>query len=108
MDNSNDQSCVTVLGTSIDQANGDGFMVSQNKPNPAKNVTSIEFHIPKSGNVQFKLVNMMGAVIQKHEQNYSTGDHKMTVETQSLETGVYYYSLSFDGQIKTYKMIIMR
>jgi len=107
-DNSNDQSCVTVVGTSIDQANGDGFMVSQNKPNPAKNNTTIEFHIPKTGKVQFKLVNMMGAVLQEHEQNYSTGDHKMTVETQSLETGVYYYSLSFDGQIKTYKMIIMR
>jgi hypothetical protein len=107
-DNTNDKICTSVVGTSLENAKGDVFMVAQNQPNPAKNTTSIEFYIPKSGMVQFKVVNMLGAVVEEQEKNYTSGSQKIVLNTENLQAGVYHYSLSFDGQVKTFKMIVVR
>ena len=107
-DNSNDKLCTSVVGTSFENAKGDYFMVAQNQPNPANNTTTIEFYIPKSGTVQFKVVNMLGAVVEEQEQNYTSGSQKIVLNTENMQAGVYHYSLSFDGQIKTFKMIVVR
>ncbi len=107
-DNSNDKACVSVTGTSFDNALGDAFMVAQNQPNPANNTTTIEFYLPKPGKVQFKVVNMLGAVVEEQEADYSKGNQQIILNTQSLQAGVYHYSVSFDGQVKTFKMVVVR
>ena len=107
-DNSNDQNCISVVGTSIENAEGNVFSVSQNQPNPANNKTTIEFYLPKSGMLQFKIVNMLGAVIDQQELSYSAGQHKLIVNTNNFQDGVYYYSISFEGETKTLKMIIVK
>ena len=107
-DITNDEVCVSVLGSSMELADANVFAVAQNQPNPANNSTTIDFFIPKSGKVQFKVVNMLGSVVEEQEMNYSSGSNKIILNTQSIESGVYHYSLSFDGQIRTFRMIIVR
>jgi hypothetical protein len=108
VNSSNDQSCITVVGTSIDMAKGNVFAVAQNQPNPVDGQTAIEFFIPKSGKVQLKIVNTLGEVIENQESGYQTGSHKIVLNTQSYQAGVYYYSLTFEGAVKTFKMIVVR
>lgn len=108
VDASNDGACVYVVGTSINGSNSDGFKVSQNQPNPANDNTTIEFYIPKSGTVQFRLVNMVGELVSEQTNNYDQGKHELIIKTSDYAVGVYYYSLSFDGQIRTFKMVIVQ
>ena len=83
-------------------------MVAQNRPNPAKNNTEIEFYLPKSGNIEFKVVNMLGAIVENQQQSYSQGKQIIKLNTNSYTEGIYFYSISFDGEVKTFKMIIVR
>jgi hypothetical protein len=108
VNNANNQTCISVLGTSMENAEANVFSVSQNQPNPANSTTTIEFYLPKSGMLQFKIVNMLGAVVDQQELSYSTGQHKLIVNTNNFQDGVYYYSISFEGETKTFKMIIVR
>ncbi len=105
---SNDQSCVTVVGTAISTSTGDQFMLAQNQPNPANNTTEILFYLPHSGMITFQLVNMLGTTLESQELIYSQGKHKIILDTKKYPVGVYYYSMSFDGQKKTFKMIVVR
>jgi hypothetical protein len=108
VDQSNDQTCVSVIGTSINDADNDAFVVEQNQPNPANGQTSIKFYIPKSGIVQFRLVNMAGSVVEEQSTNYDSGNQKIILNANKYQAGIYYYSISFDGQLRTFKMIIVR
>jgi hypothetical protein len=104
----NDGSCVSIVGTSLEGAEQNMFRVSQNQPNPAQNKTTIDFYIPKGGNVEFKIVNMLGAVVEQSNVNYSAGKHQMIIDANELEAGVYHYTVTFDGETKTFKMIVVR
>ncbi|MCK5856239.1 MAG: T9SS type A sorting domain-containing protein [Bacteroidales bacterium] len=107
-DASNNQACVTVIGTSINGAEGDVFTVKQNQPNPANGNTSINIYLPQSGDVEFKLVNVLGSVIEEQELNYTGGNHEIIINTNDYPVGIYHYSVSFDGQVRTFKMVIVR
>jgi len=65
-------------------------------------------YMHKPGKVQFKVVNVLGETIENQEKNYQSGSQKIILNTQNYEAGVYYYSVTFDGIVKTYKMIIVR
>ena len=104
----NDKACVTVVGTSIGDAGEDLFSVSQNQPNPAKGKTKIEFYLPKSGQVEFKLVNMIGAEVEHITQSYTSGKNQIEIDTDQYPAGVYHYSVSFEGETRSFKMVIIR
>ena len=108
VDETNDESCVALIGTAIDYSNENAFIVSQNKPNPAKEITKIEFYIPKSGEVRFQLVNMVGAVIEYNNNTFAQGKNEIIIKSNEYPAGVYYYTVSFEGQRKTFKMVIVR
>ena len=108
VDSTNDMSCVTVIGSSIDVADANQFIVEQNQPNPSNGSTTIEFYLPKAGDVKFELVNMLGAVIETKEMNLVRGKQSIVLNTQNYEVGVYHYSVRFDGQVRSYKMVIVR
>ncbi|MCK5787394.1 MAG: T9SS type A sorting domain-containing protein, partial [Chlamydiia bacterium] len=104
----NDSKCVQVIGTSIENATGDKFIVTQNQPNPAINNTTVNYYIPKAGTVSISLVNVLGKTIYNEEYMTSQGNHQWNVNTLKLESGIYYYTLTFDSHSYTYKMIIVK
>jgi hypothetical protein len=108
VNSANDRSCVSIVGTSLEGAEQNMFRVSQNQPNPAQSKTTIDFYIPKGGNVEFKIVNMLGSVVEQSDVNYSSGKHQIIIDANELDAGVYYYTLTFDGETKTFKMIVVR
>ena len=108
VDASNDEKCTVVMGTALDIADNTLFLVGQNQPNPASDITKIEFYIPKSGDISFEIVNMTGSIVEQRNKYYSQGKNEITLNPNKYPAGIYYYSVSFEGQRKTFKMVIVR
>ena len=107
VDATNDQECVVVIGTSIENADGSSFELGQNHPNPASETTTIEFYLPKPGKVQFLLINSLGAIVEQKGIDYSAGKQQLILDVKLYKSGVYHYSIGFDGEIKTFKLVVI-
>src|SRR4030067_715596 len=53
------------------------FLIAQNYPNPFNPSTTIEFNIPKSGNVQILIHNILGQLIDSHEEFLNSGSYSI-------------------------------
>ncbi len=105
---SNDTKCIQVVGTGIENVSGDQFIVIQNQPNPAQNKTTVDYYLPKAGTVNITLVNVLGKTIINDEYSRTQGMHQWNIDVRKLESGVYYYTVNFDEQTYTYKMMIIK
>jgi hypothetical protein len=81
--------------------------LSQNVPNPFNQTTKINCTIPsESGSANLYIYNMQGIQLQHHKIN-GTGEQCVVVSAESLNPGVYLYSLVIDGkEIDTKKMML--
>ena len=85
------------------------FGISQNYPNPANDLTTFEYLIPEQGQVLLTVVNMMGQTIAEVEnQSKAAGTHKVQFNTGTLAPGIYMYTLRFNDQQITKRMVITR
>ncbi|MCF8297250.1 MAG: T9SS type A sorting domain-containing protein [Saprospiraceae bacterium] len=92
----------------IDDFINTNFKLSQNIPNPTKNSTIINYYLPKSGNAVFKVVNIVGEQLYSKEYDSQQGENKIELNISNFESGVYYYSLEFDGVLKVKKMVVLK
>ncbi len=102
----NDMICPSLIGSGINDANGIIFEVAQSEPNPAVGNVRINYIVPTNGDINFELRNTLGQVIYSTEQASFTGKNTIEVDADKLANGVYYYSVVFDGQRITRKMIV--
>ncbi len=102
----NDMLCNPYIGSSVKDANGLGFEVSQNEPNPANGDVRINYIVPNNADVTFELRNTLGQIIYTVEQASFTGSNTIELDANKLANGVYYYSVTFDGKRITRKMIV--
>ena len=101
---SNDESCITT--TSVSDIDNNEFTLNQNKPNPFDNNTIISYKIPRGGNVHLRVINMLGDVVFQEEHKSVAGEFSKEFNFSSLNPGIYYYSIVFEGRRLTKKMII--
>lgn len=84
-----------------------GFILEQNHPNPIKNNTSITFKLYKSGDVTLNILSSQGRVLQTLSSGHlPKGDYNYTWNAQGLVSGLYFYSLSLEGQTMVKKMMV--
>ena len=86
--------------------NGDIFSVDQNQPNPAHGKVVVNYNLPKSGKVHFELRNALGQVIMNQEYERSVGNNQIEIDATQLSSGIYYYTVEFDKQRITKKMVV--
>ena len=86
------------------------YYLKQNYPNPFNPLTTIEFYIPESGNVELKVYDILGReVAVLINNNLDGGTHKTYLSAANLSSGVYFYTLKFNGkQTITKKMILAK
>ncbi|MCF8297253.1 MAG: T9SS type A sorting domain-containing protein [Saprospiraceae bacterium] len=101
------EECILVI-TSINSKENHGFLLSQNIPNPTNKTTTINYFLPKSGNAVFKVVNIVGEQLYSKEYDSQQGENKIELDISNFESGVYYYSLEFDGILKVKKMVVLK
>ncbi len=85
------------------------FEVKQNYPNPFNPTTTITFSIPKAGNVVVKVYNVLGQEIATlFNGNLPAQTHHIEFDASKLTSGVYIYSVQYDGLTISKKMVLMK
>ncbi len=85
------------------------YSLSQNYPNPFNPTTQITFSVPKAGNVELTVYNMLGQKVATLINGAVTaGQHSATFVSRDLASGVYFYRLVAGDYTSTMKMILMK
>jgi hypothetical protein len=99
------------LITSVDpiESSVDGFSLGQNHPNPFKQSTTISYQVPDDGFVSLKVYNVVGSeVATLVNSNQTRGSHTIQFNANDLNSGVYYYTLRYNDQVKSSKMLLIK
>jgi len=85
------------------------FTLLQNYPNPFNPNTSISFSLPESGFATLSIYDVLGNLIDVATEGYKTaGVHTVNFDAGNLSSGVYFYTLNFNGLASTKKMLLMK
>ena len=80
----------------------------QNHPNPFNGYTTISYTLTKPGYVAIKIFDIIGnEVAEIINENKSIGDYRLQFNAGELSEGIYYYSMMFNDDIQTKKMIVI-
>lgn len=90
------------------------YTLDQNYPNPFNPETVISFSLPKSGNVQIKIYDVLGNEVRTliDEERFA-GKHNIYWNStdnfgKRVSSGVYFYTISADNFTQTKKMVLMK
>lgn len=83
--------------------------LAQNKPNPASDVTTIDFSLLERGLTTITVYSIMGeAVLQAMTDRLEPGAYSLDLEVNRLPSGVYFYVLQTPTDRKTRRMEVIR
>jgi hypothetical protein len=76
-------------------------------PNPAVNMINLDLNFMQEGQTEIDMVDMTGKVVKKiANENFSTGQHTLQVETHDLTNGMYFIRIAGNGKSTQYKVNI--
>ena len=85
------------------------FYLKDNYPNPFNPSTNVDFSIPKASFVTLKVYDVLGREIATLvNENLQQGQHSVSVNLNSAQSGVYYYRLQSGNNVETKKMLLMK
>lgn len=99
---------VTGAVSSIYESTGLGFFMNQNSPNPCAEFTDIRYVVPSRGEVDFRLFNLIGKEVYRSLLTPDQGENELRFDTRDLAPGVYMYSMTFNGETLTKRLVISR
>ena len=96
---------VTLIGrNNTEQA----FALEQNNPNPFKEMTTINFTLPQSSNVDINVVDVTGKLVWSMSGDFAKGANAIELSSKDINaTGVLYYTIEAGAYTATKKMIII-
>lgn len=86
------------------------FTLGQNFPNPFNPMTQIKYDVAKASYVSIKVFDVLGnEVATVFNGNLNAGSYSADFNAAALASGIYFYSLSVDGQkMDTKKMMLVK
>ncbi len=85
------------------------YSLKQNFPNPFNPVSTIEYTIGKTSDVNLTVYNSIGQkVAVLINKKMKSGTHKITFSGTALSSGIYYYRINADNFTKTRKMLLIK
>lgn len=108
-----DDVCFTDLGVctplGVNEFAQNNFGLSQNYPNPSYSATSIDYVIPEFGSVKLTVTDLLGQTIAVlADGNEGAGLHTVSINTNDLAGGMYIYTLIYNGEQITKRMIVTK
>ena len=87
-----------------------GFNLFQNYPNPFNPTTNIRFVIGSSSLISLSIYDITGREVKSIIDNkfYSTGSYTVSLNTDELKSGIYFYTLQAGSISETKKMILLK
>jgi hypothetical protein len=89
-------------------ANSNGYILSQNVPNPFTSNTIISYQLPaNSGNAIIAVFDLTGKMLLQY--NLAKAGNQITINGSSLAAGIYIYSLIVNGsEVVSKKMVLTK
>ncbi|MCK6602799.1 MAG: T9SS type A sorting domain-containing protein [Bacteroidetes bacterium] len=85
------------------------LILDGNYPNPFNPETQVRFSLPVSGKAEWVVTDLLGRVVSKGTTGFlSAGSHTLRMGDGSWAAGTYFYSLSFNHQVKSGKMLLLK
>lgn len=84
------------------------FLLHQNYPNPFNPETNLEFDIPLPGEIKIIINDVTGREVFKLNEFKSAGKYIFKFNGNALTSGIYFYSIEFDGFRESKKMILVK
>jgi len=102
----------STTGTNTENISGKipgGFRLMQNYPNPFNPVTTIEYQIAYTGQVELSIFNILGQKITTLvDKKQLAGSYKLNWDVRNLPSGIYYYRLVAGGYREVKKMVLVK
>jgi hypothetical protein len=84
-------------------------LLYQNSPNPVSGRTEISYYLQQDEHIQLLLNDAQGRKIKIIDSGLKNkGKHHISFDTNTLEEGVYFYSLILPNAIQTKRMLILK
>ena len=97
------------LATEEDLPLPDQFDLRQNYPNPFNPMTQIQYELPRAGEIDLTLYNMLGMEVMKLDRGIKpAGIHQILFDGSHLPSGIYFYQLRSGNFVKTRKMSLLK
>jgi hypothetical protein len=90
------------------------FTLKQNYPNPFNPTTTIEYQIPKSGDVEVAIFDIQGRKIRELEKTvHDAGNFHVIWDSRndagrSVASGTYFYRVQFNGSQLVNKLLLLK
>jgi hypothetical protein len=90
------------------------FTLLQNYPNPFNPNTTIEYQLPKAGNVEIKIFSINGQLVKTFESTHQiAGTHALVWDGknndgQTVASGLYVYQVAFENSMLAKKMLFIK
>ncbi|MCW3104709.1 MAG: Por secretion system C-terminal sorting protein [Bacteroidetes bacterium] len=87
-----------------------GVKVAQNSPNPFGTTSTISYMLEKNCSVALSVYDVTGKMVASQSEGQQTaGTHSLKFNAENLSAGVYYYTLSVNGNAaSTMKMVVVK
>ena len=83
--------------------------LEQNYPNPFSGLTDINYMLVSGGEVDLEVCDVTGRTVMYINEGYQpAGKHKINLNAEHLNSGIYYYTLKTNNFSDTRKMIISK
>jgi len=94
----------------IDNSNNvNNVILGQNYPNPFANSTTFPYQLKNSGNVTFRIYDILGKEVEVINEGTKTpGNYFLVVKSNRLKSGIYFLEMTANSQTSTRRMVIMR
>ncbi|HQM36262.1 MAG TPA: alpha-amylase family glycosyl hydrolase [Candidatus Marinimicrobia bacterium] len=87
----------------------DKFTLFQNYPNPFNSSTTIGYTIPKKGNVELVVLDLLGReVMDLVDSEQNPGEYRILIRADQLASGCYFYRLKYEDQTLIRKMLLLK
>ena len=86
----------------------DGADLGQNIPNPFSETTMIPYEVNKPSDVYFQVYNMMGERVFSETVHAASGNNIIEFNAESLNSGIYLYSITTNGYTQTKRMLLRK
>lgn len=90
------------------------FTLLQNYPNPFNPNTTIEYELPKAGDVEIKIFNLNGQLVKTLARNQQIQGTRRAIgdgrnnEGQTVASGMYIYQVAFENSMLARKMSFIK
>jgi len=86
-----------------------GFELSEPCPNPFNSRTVLRFTLPSADVTTLKVYNLTGREIARLEDRWlNAGRHSVSIDAEGWASGVYLAKMTFHGETRTAKMVVIK